>query len=214
VGADPAGRPAPTALSPWAPTELAPGLWRWTAPHPGWSPDAKPDSTGDWDEAVGSLAIELDDGLVFVDALLPADADGFWRWADTRAADRAVFALTTISFHRRSRGAIAARYDASTSRAADALPPGIETKPLHGAGEVALWVQRHGALVFGDRILGDGSGGLRLCPESWLEYLDIGVPELRELIWPLHDLPIERVIVSHGDPVLDGGREALERALS
>jgi hypothetical protein len=101
VGA--AGRAPAAALSAWAPIKPAPGLWRWTAPHPEWSPNAKPGSTGDWDEAVGSLAVELDEGLAFVDPLLPEDADGFWRWADAHAGGREVFVLTTLSFHRRDR---------------------------------------------------------------------------------------------------------------
>ena len=68
----------------------------------------------------------------------------------------------------------------------------------------------------GDRILGAASGGLRLCPESWLGYLPSGVTiaGLRELLRPLLELPIERVIVSHGEPVLAGGRAALARALA
>ena len=198
----------------WAPTELAPGLWRWTAPHPEWRANAEPGSPGDWDQAVGSLAVELDQALVLVDALLPQDAGGFWRWVDARAEGREVFVLTTLAFHRRDRDLIASRYRAATSRAAGSLPAGIETKPLRGAGEVACWVQPHRALVFGDRVLGDGDGGLRLCPESWLGHLEIGLPALRELIRPLLELPVERVIVSHGEPVLDDARAALERALA
>jgi hypothetical protein len=34
-----------------------------------------------------------------------------------------------------------------------------------------------------------------------------------ERIRPLLDLPIETVLVSHGEPVLGGGRKALARAL-
>ena len=33
-------------------TEIAPRLWRWTAPHPAWEPDAQPESVGDWPEEV------------------------------------------------------------------------------------------------------------------------------------------------------------------
>jgi hypothetical protein len=38
--------------------------------------------------------------------------------------------------------------------------------------------------------------------------------ELRSLLMPLLELPIERVVVSHGQPVLSAGAEALRRCLS
>jgi hypothetical protein len=78
-----------------------------------------------------------------------------------------------------------------------------------------VWLPGPRALVPGDRILGDDSGGLRLCPESWLRYLGSGmtVNGLRVALRPLLELPIELVLVSHGKPVLEGGRDALDRAL-
>ncbi|MGZ4230250.1 MAG: hypothetical protein ACXVVQ_02340 [Solirubrobacteraceae bacterium] len=36
---------------------------------------------------------------------------------------------------------------------------------------------------------------------------------LRSLLEPLLKLPIERVLVSHGEPILSGGDEALRRCL-
>ena len=123
--------------------------------------------------------------------------------------------LTTIGFHRRSRAAVAERYGASTSRAKKTLPQGVETIPIPRAGETMIWIPEHAALVPGDRILGGRDGGLRICPDSWLRYLTSGItgPELREALRLLLDLPIELVLVSHGEPVLAGGREALEQAL-
>jgi hypothetical protein len=56
-----------------------------------------------------------------------------------------------------------------------------------------------------------------LCPESWLTYLPRDTrPSLAEVatrMRPLLDLPIEMVLVSHGEPVLSDGRHALARAL-
>ena len=37
--------------------------------------------------------------------------------------------------------------------------------------------------------------------------------ELRESLRPLLDLPVELVLVSHGEPVLENGREAIAAAL-
>ena len=71
-------------------------------------------------------------------------------------------------------------------------------------------------LIPGDRLLGDDAGGLRLCPDSWLRYLPSGMRQagLREALRPLLDLPVELVLVAHGEPVLEGGREAISRALA
>lgn len=84
------------------------------------------------------------------------------------------------------------------------------------AGETMVWLPGPRALVPGDRLLGDGKGGLRLCPPGWLRYLEPGLTRdgLRVALRPLLDLPVELVLVSHGEPVLEGGHAALERALS
>ena len=79
-----------------------------------------------------------------------------------------------------------------------------------------VWLPKVHALIPGDRLLGDDErGGVRLCPDSWLRYLPSGMrqKELREALRPLLDLPVELVLVSHGEPVLEGGREAIARAL-
>ena len=197
--------------------ELRPGLVRWTARHPEADTDPEPGSPADWPPDVGSVAYEASDAFVFVDPLVPSEADAFWATMDERVRGhgRRVVVLTTIAFHRRSRDEIVERYDASTSRARRTLPAGVETVPIRRAGEVMTWLPQHGALIPGDRILGDGHGGLRLCPESWLRYLPSGMklPELREALRPLLDLPIELVLVSHGEPVLADGRAALARTL-
>jgi hypothetical protein len=194
-------------------TELRRGLHRWTAPHPNYKPDPEPDSPADWPEQVGCVAYEAPEALVLIDPLVP---DELWPPLDRLAEGRRVAVLTTIGFHRRSRDAVAQRYGASTSRAKKTLPKGVETLPIRGAGETMIWIPEHGALVPGDRILGGRDGGLRICPDSWLRYLASGMTgeELRAALRPLQELPIELVLVSHGEPVLAGAREALARALT
>jgi hypothetical protein len=194
-------------------TTIRPGLYRWTAPHPDYEPDPELDSPADWPEQVGCVAYEAPDALVLVDPLVP---DELWPALDSLAAGRRVAVLKTIAFHRRSRDAVAERYFASTSRAKGNLPHGIETIPIPRAGETMIWIPEHAALVPGDRILGGRDGGLRVCPDSWLHYLSSGITgdELREALRALLRLPIELVLVSHGEPVLSGGRDELERALS
>jgi hypothetical protein len=79
-----------------------------------------------------------------------------------------------------------------------------------------VWLPAVRALIPGDRLLGDEAGGLRLCPDSWLRYLPSGMrqPELRQALRALLDLPAELVLVSHGEPLLANGREAIARALA
>jgi hypothetical protein len=193
--------------------ELAPGLWRWTARHPDAEEDPKPGSPADWPPEVGSVAYVADDTLVLIDPLVP---DEVWPLLDALARDRRVLVLTTIGWHRRSREAVVARYDASTSRARKNLPSQVVPIPLRGAGETMFWLPEVRALVPGDRLLGDGAGGVRVCPDSWLSYLrgSIDGSQLRTLLAPLLELPVERVLSSHGEPVLSGGHEALRRALA
>ncbi len=196
-------------------TEIRPGLYRWTAAHPEWRPDAAPGSAGDWPELVGCVAWEGPDALTLVDPLVPADSEPeFWSEIDPLVRGR-VAVITTIGFHRRSRDRFVERCGASTSRAKAALPQGVETFPVRGFGETMVWLPESRALVPGDRLLGDGRGGLRLCPQSWLGYLRgrQTVAELGEALRPLLDRPIELVLISHGAPVLRRGREELSRAL-
>ncbi len=193
-----------------------PGLLRWTAPHPDWNPRAKPGSANDWDEHVGSVLYELPDTVVLIDPLLPAaDREGFLRWLDERIGARPVSILTTIRWHRRDRDELAERYQSNTMpRAWNAVPHGVQPQPLRGAGETMFWLPDVATLVPGDRLLGSPDGGLRVCPQSWLGQVHVNRPGLVELLRPLVDLPIERVLVSHGEPVLHDGRAALVRAIA
>jgi hypothetical protein len=197
--------------------EVRRGLYRWTARHPDAEPEPEPGTPADWGPEVGSVAYEAADALVLVDPLVPADRADVQEELDALVAQhrKRVVILTTLQFHRRSRDELAGRYGASTSRAKKKLPTGVETIPIRRAGEMMVWLPEPGALVPGDRLLGDERGGLRLCPESWLRYLpsEMGHPELREALRPLLDLPVEMVLVSHGEPVLTGGRAALRKAL-
>jgi len=193
--------------------QLAPGLWRWTARHPDAEEDPKPGSPADWPAEVGSVAYAIGDALVLIDPLVP---DDLWPQLDELALGRRVLVLTTIGWHRRSRDEVVRRYNASTSRARKNLPSGVIPIPLRGAGETMVWLPDVRTLVPGDRLLGDGEGGVRVCPDSWLRYLKRSIegPQLRVLLAPLLDLPMERILTSHGEPVLERGRDALARALA
>jgi hypothetical protein len=197
-------------------SEIRPGLHRWTAAHPEWRAGAAPGSAGDWPELVGCVAWEGPDALTLIDPLVPADREpAFWSEIDALVRGR-VAVITTIGFHRRSRDRFVERYGASTSRARAALPQGVETIPVRGFGETMVWLPEPRALVPGDRLLGDGRGGLRLSPQSWMNHLRgrPTVDELRRALRPLLELPVELVLVSHWDPILERGRDAIAAALA
>jgi glyoxylase-like metal-dependent hydrolase (beta-lactamase superfamily II) len=176
---------------------------------------ASPESPADWPELVGSVAYEAPDAFVLIDPLVPAE---LWPALEERvgAHGQPVRVLTTIGFHRRSRDEVIRRFDATTSRAKASLPEGVETVTIRRAGETMVWLPGPRALVPGDRLLGDDAGGLRMCPPGWLRYLEPGLTydELRDALRPLLELPVEKVLVSHGDPVLRDGRAAIEQALT
>jgi hypothetical protein len=51
-----------------------------------------------------------------------------------------------------------------------------------------------------------------MCPESWLP-ANTSHRDLAASLRPLLDLPVRRILLSHGRPVVTGGGRALARAL-
>jgi hypothetical protein len=189
--------------------EIAPGLHHWTAPHPDWDPEGEPGGPADWPEQVGCTLY----GNVFIDPMVP---DDLWPALDGLVTGPVVV-LTTIRFHGRSRDAVLERYDGAKVRYDAPMPEGVQAFPIEGFGETIYWLPGPRALVPGDLLIGDGAGGIRMCPESWLRgYLPegAGVAELREALQPLCELPVEHVLASHWSAVIGGGHAALERALT
>jgi len=184
--------------------ELRPGLKRWAGRHADFDPveDGLDDSYG----AVGSVLFSGEDALVLIDPLVP---DPLWPEldAEVKESGKPVVVLTTISFHERSRDAVARRYGARLG--GDVA--GVDAYSAERADEVAYWLEEPRALVFGDAILGDQAGGLRITP--WARDAE-GLERTRQALRPLLDLPVELVLPAHGDPVLAAGRDALERALT
>jgi glyoxylase-like metal-dependent hydrolase (beta-lactamase superfamily II) len=201
--------------------EIAPGLWRWTAYH------------DEWKQAVGSVYVETEDGVVLIDPLVPpGESDRVRLWQaldrDVKRVGGAVHVLVTVYWHTRSAPEIMNRYRArlwahakaqktvgrragsvtDPFEAGDPLPGGIQAY-VGRWSEVVYWLPGDRTLVTGDVILGAKGGGLRFCPESWTPTAG-GHAAWRDNLRPLLDLPVERVLVSHGEPVLAGGLEALE----
>jgi glyoxylase-like metal-dependent hydrolase (beta-lactamase superfamily II) len=191
--------------------ELAPGLRRWTAWH------------DHWEEDVASLALETDDGLVLIDPLEPPK--------ELRKPDHV---LLTVFWHARSAGDLKPKRVWAASRSArrlanrgvkvtdpipgdTELPGGVRAFETARSGEVVFWLPDQKAVVVGDVLLGAGakpratSDPLRLCPERWMGKTTHH--DLRESLRPLLELPVVRVLVAHGEPVLRSGKRALEQVL-
>ena len=205
-------------------TQIASGLWRWTGYHE------------EWKEDVGCVYCETEDGVVLIDPLVPPeDCERFWKALD-RDVGRVgsqVHVLVTIFWHTRNTGAMVERYSArvwapTSSRGAvarrsgtvtdpfrpgDPLPGGIAAFATARRAEVVYWIPQYSALVPGDVLLGDGEGGVQMCPESWLPS-KTGHAQLAASLRPLLELPVKRILLSHGEPVLEEGQAALAAALA
>jgi glyoxylase-like metal-dependent hydrolase (beta-lactamase superfamily II) len=183
--------------------EIRPGLKRWAGPHPEFDP-----VEGDLDDSyaeVGSVLFRGADTLVLIDPLVP---DELWPQLDeeVQGSGKPVVVLTTISFHARSRVDVARRYGGRLGGEV----AGVRAVSAERGDEVAYWLEQPRTVVFGDAVLGDQAGGLRLTP--WARSAD-GLERTRLALLPLLDLPIDVALTAHGDPVLSDARAALARAL-
>lgn len=207
-------------------TRLADDLWRWTVYYE------------EWRDTVGCVYYEAPDAIVLIDPLVPneaSEAKRFWEALDRDVGRVAlpVHVYVTVFWHVRSAGEIVGRYDGtlhapSRARAAnekragvpvavfrpgDALPGGVEALATGRSTEVVYWIPEQRTLVPGDVLLGAEGGGLRLCPPSWLP-ASVTHAKLREALTPLLDLPVEQVLVSHGQPVTAAASARLREALT
>jgi hypothetical protein len=209
--------------------DLAPGLWIWRLEHPGWS------EGHDWQQVVTSVCVDAGAERWVLDPLLPPqDATQVW----DRFADRPPTAVAVLlGDHMRetwsdqqtwSVDALARRYGCRafgpnafdpdmierlgpTDTEAQKIQPGQELpggllpfRDPRGWHETPLYLPHHKTLVLGDSMT-ERAGSLRV----WMSptHEERALPDLRAML----DLPFERVIISHGEPVHT--REAFEQAL-
>jgi hypothetical protein len=210
--------------------ELTKGLWRWTARHPEWHP-------GEFGAEVACFAAKAGDTTLLIDPLLPPEPDGVLEAIEGTLGDRLAI-LITIPYHVRSAEELWKRYgkDAETTihghpaaakRLEDrsafhaiepgtALPGGVTA---HAIGkprryETPLHLPSHKALVFGDAVA-ESAGRLVVWSSERIDakierfYRERFNPTLE----PLLELDFDNVLVTHGQPVLGGGKRALRRAL-
>jgi hypothetical protein len=165
--------------------ELRPGLWRWTARHPGWD-----------DRVVSSAYVETADAVVLVDPLAPVDeSERFYRALDrdVERLDLPVAIVLTNPWHRRSSAELTARFAATVHVAGQDLPTRFEAHPGGMQPEdFVVFAPSHGLFFTGDTIV-DG----RPCPEDWLaEGREHHLACLRRLL----ELDADLVVPSHGEP--------------
>lgn len=209
--------------------DLAPGLWIWRLQHPAWGEGR------DWQQVVTSVCVDAGDERWVIDPLLPPDATSqVWQ----RFAERAPTAVAVLlGDHLRetwtdrniwSNDALARRFGCR-NYGPNALDPEMieEVGPIEtevreivpgrklpggllpfrdprGFAETPIYLPEHKALVFGDAMT-ERAGSLRV----WMSRMheERALPDLKAML----ELPFERVIISHGEPV--HSREAFERAL-
>ena len=198
--------------------ELAPGLSYWMAAHPAWEP------TENWPEEVLCVYFEASDGIVLIDPLLPRGHEAeFWRKLDgaVERTGRDVRVLLTSPWHARDTSAVVERYGASVWAPPRALwkspvlttthdlPAGVEA--LLPAGEkenqALFFISEHRTLVTGDVFSGTGGKFHVLVDDpnerAFLDWLP-----------RLYELPVERVLIAHGEPVLVDGAARIREAVA
>jgi hypothetical protein len=202
------------------PEQIDTGLWRWTARHPEWHP-------GEFGAEVACFALVGEGLTVLADPLLPGgerDAETIDVLDGLVAGD--VVIVISVPYHTRSAEPLADRYGAtiyghpavtkrlsSTERyrpVEDGVPGGIS---FHAIGkprrhEMPVFIPAHSALVFGDTVVETG-GELRV----WDDRPEFVRTKLNPTLAPLVELGPERVLVTHGAPILRDGAAELARAL-
>ncbi len=185
--------------------DIAPGLWLWRQPHWEWEEGA------DWEPEVSSFVVESRGEVVLLDPLAPRpserevysrleakpptavvvikpdhvrDVDLFVHWYGAAAYGPWLF----------ERGA-APVTELTPVRPGDELPGGLlALSDGRGGVETPVYLPEQRAIVFADGMTAPG-GVLRVWHSPALEKW--GLPALRGML----DLPLEHVLVSHGEPV-------------
>ena len=193
--------------------DVAPGLWIWRTEHPDWSPEVN------WRAPVTSACAESGGEVIVLDALAPTD-DATWARLDAKPPTVAIVLkpdhVRDVDLFVERYGAAAYgpwlywRHDIPKTRLRP-LEPGMETPggalalyDGRGRMETPVWLPEQRTIVFADALT-ERDGELLVWGSPAHESRVL--PALRELL----ELPFERVIISHGEPVHD--RAAFERAL-
>jgi hypothetical protein len=210
--------------------KLTEGLWRWTSRHPEWHP-------GEFGAEVASFAAKAGDDTLLIDPLLPPEPDQVLRMIDGALGDRLAI-LITIPYHVRSAEELWRRYrknaettihghPAAARRLEDRsafreIEPGVPLPggvTAHTIGkprryEMPLHLPSHAALAFGDAVAETGGRLVVWSTEKVAAKVERFYRErFNPTLEPLLELDFDSVLVTHGQPVLSGGKQALRKAL-
>lgn len=219
------------ADAPVPPGEIAPGLWSWARRHPEWHP-------GDFGAEVVSFMAEAGDETVLVDPLLDGDDDPAWGPIERAGAGGPVRVFITIGYHVRSaeqvrdrlgpgapvtihgHKAIARRLQSPAGFepfvAGDDLPAGVSAHAIGNPRrqETPLLISSHGALVFGDAVVGTEDGPRIWAQEKLSEkILKFNRERFGPSLEPLFGLDFDRLLMTHGPSLLEGGKAGLREAI-
>lgn len=219
--------------------QIAPGIHSWTAPHPEWRTNVEEVVSYALASSAGLLLV---DPLLPAEGDARREEE-LSALDELAGRAKRLDVLVTIPFHTRSAEALYERYAPRLpariwghanvrSRLSSGTPlevvPSVPTgsaAPIAGGvaeaytigkprrSEHPYYVPDLRAVAFGDAVVGLG-GDLRFWNMSagtgaaW--YRDVFAPTVR----PLAERDIEHVLVTHGPPVLGGGRRALEACLA
>jgi hypothetical protein len=191
--------------------EIAPGLWHWTTPHP-------------------HIRIEVSSYYfaaehVLLDPLLPAEG---LEWFDehgrpehvlmtNRHHDRDAWRFReafgcTVHCVRNGLHELAGRGPVEAFDFGDELPGGIVAYEVDAIcpDETALHVPAHRALACADGVVRwPGDGALTFVPDQFMDAPEKTKQGLRDAYRRLLDLDFEHLLLAHGEPVVDSGKDAL-----
>jgi glyoxylase-like metal-dependent hydrolase (beta-lactamase superfamily II) len=195
--------------------DVAAGLWIWRLEHPYWRPGQG------WEPIVACTCVESGRETLVLDPLAPpVGAAAVWERLDARPPTAVVVLKpdhvrdVDLFVHRYSARAFGPRLffreDIPETKLewiepGSQLPGGIVALyDGRGRNETPLWLPEQRTLVFADALTAPRG---ELCVWASPCHEERALPALRALL----ELPFERVIVSHGEPVHT--RAAYERAL-
>jgi glyoxylase-like metal-dependent hydrolase (beta-lactamase superfamily II) len=204
--------PGDEAAAGTPPREIAPGLFHWSAFHP--------------DQRVIVSSYYVEPSRVLIDPMVPDDG---LSWFEARAPEHV---LLTNRYHSRGSAAfleafgcpvrchragldhVRERVRAAPFEHGEILPGGIEALAVPGytPDETTLHVPAAGgALTFADILVREGESPLGFAPDKW--YGDDPEPaktRVVEACRALVALDFRHLLPTHGDPIVDDGKTALE----
>lgn len=191
--------------------EIVPGIWHWTALHP--------------NIKIPVHSYYLESERVLLDPIAPDDG---LDWFETHGPPSDV--LLTNRHHYRSTGAFVERFGAAVRCVrpglheftdgepvepfdfGDELPGGVVAHEVGSISpdETAFHIPAHDALALADgAVRWEPGGPLMFVPDHFMDEPEATKEGLRAAYRGLADLDFRHLLLAHGEPFVDDGREAL-----